>query len=208
MEQGSGQGGNGGCRHKLERRIPNEPLLDNYCLGGWSVHGDSGDVHLRGCKQSGRAGWVDELATGARRQQYGPSLPSPAFQATHPRLPQSPGNSFLGPTPPCELLALYLMVTLGPLSTQLKNQPLGLSDTCYPHFQGHASPHTPLSTPTPAPPSLSQALTLPYHVLRGDPPLLPHPRALLPHPCGLRTPVPPHGHAGASLLQLPSDLCA
>ena len=25
---------------------------------------------------------------------------------------------------------------------------------------------------------------------------------------GLRTPVTPYGHAGASLLQLPSDLCA
>ena len=88
-----------GYRHKLERGVPNEPFLDNYCLGDWSVHRDSGDMHLRGCKQSSQAGWVDKLATGARRQQCSPSLPSPAFQATRPQLPRSPGNSYLWPHP-------------------------------------------------------------------------------------------------------------
>lgn len=45
--------------------------------------------------------------------QCSPSLPSPHFQATRPWSPWSQ-NSYLWPTPPCELLALRLMVTLGP----------------------------------------------------------------------------------------------
>lgn len=84
---------------------------------GTCISGDASRVPELG-------GWTNWLL-GPEGSNAVPLSPPPLSKPPIPGCPSPQGTPSCGPTPPCELLALYLMVILGPPSTTVEEPATG-----------------------------------------------------------------------------------